>query len=326
MTDRPTDVPTNVLTENGALPVRPAALRRYAWFVLVYCVLVVLWGGVVRATGSGAGCGDHWPLCNGVVVPQAPQLHTIIEFTHRLMSGAILAFVLLLLLWTWRATQRGDLARWAAVASTVLTFNEALLGALLVLLQLVAQNKSAARGVYLSVHFVNTMLLLAALVLTAELLRMPRRAGTAQLRRGAVLVPALGLGAMLVVGASGALAALGDTLYPASSLANSLQQDFASTSSLLLRLRWVHPASAFLAGMLLLWLLLQQPRTGAASADRRLSLAVLLLLLAQSALGVANVLLLAPVWMQIVHLLFADLLWVFLVLLVARTSMQQKPA
>ncbi|MHB1958893.1 MAG: COX15/CtaA family protein, partial [Acidobacteriaceae bacterium] len=48
------------------------ALRRFAWFVLVYNVLVILWGGAVRATGSGAGCGDQWPLCAGAAIPQSP--------------------------------------------------------------------------------------------------------------------------------------------------------------------------------------------------------------------------------------------------------------
>lgn len=301
--------------ETGPHSIRPG-LRRYAWFVLAYSVLVVLWGGVVRATGSGAGCGDHWPLCNGVVVPQAPQLHTIIEFTHRLMSGAILVFVLVLLVWTWLVTQRRAFARWAAVASMVLVLNEALLGALLVLLRLVAQDQSAARAVYLSIHFANTMLLLAALTLTAEFLSRPYPRGTT-LRRGALLFPALALGAMVLVGVSGSLAALGDTLYPATSLAGSLQQDFSATSSLLLRLRWVHPASAFLAGAFILWLLLQALRKGAPERGRSLALAVLFLLLTQYALGAANILLLAPVWMQIVHLFFADILWISLVLLTA---------
>jgi cytochrome c oxidase assembly protein subunit 15 len=301
--------------DNESLPAH-IGLQRYAWFVLAYSVLVVLWGGVVRATGSGAGCGDHWPLCNGVVVPQAPQLHTIIEFTHRLMSGAILVFVLVLLVWTWLATQRRAFARWAAVASMALVLNEALLGALLVLLRLVAQDQSAARGVYLSIHFANTMFLLAALTLTADSLSRPYPRGTT-LRRGALLFPALSLGAMVLVGVSGSLAALGDTLYPATSLAGSLQQDFSATSSLLLRLRWVHPASAFLAGIFVLLLLLQTLRKGAPERGRRLALAVLFLLLTQYALGVANILLLAPVWMQIVHLFFADMLWIFLVLLTA---------
>ncbi len=49
-----------------------AWFSRYAWGVLLWNVLVALWGAYVRATGSGAGCGSHWPTCNGEILPRAP--------------------------------------------------------------------------------------------------------------------------------------------------------------------------------------------------------------------------------------------------------------
>ncbi len=299
-------------------------LRRFAWFVLVYNVLVVLWGGIVRATGYGAGCGDHWPLCNGVAIPQSPQFHTIVEFTHRLMSGASLILVAILLIWTWRATRRGHLARWAAVAAMVLVLNEALLGALLVLLRLVAHNESAARGVYLSFHFANTLLLLAALALAAEFLSRPRPRSTTTLRRGMLAIPILGILATLLVGVSGSLAALGDTLFPSTSLAGAFHQDFSSTAPLLLRLRWVHPVSACIAGAFIAWLLVQSFRRAASPQIRRLGIAVLCTLLLQTLLGIADVLLQAPTWLQIVHLLGADVFWICLVLLTASYCLIEK--
>lgn len=303
------------------------AWRRFAWSVLAYNVLVVLWGAVVRATGSGAGCGDHWPLCNGVILPQSPQFHTVVEFTHRLMSGASLLLVAALTVWTWRRTERGHLARWASGAAMALTLNEALLGALLVLLRLVAHNQSAARGVYLSFHFANTLLLLGALTLAAEFASRPRtRAGTA-LRHGWLLTPALGLAVTVLVGVTGSLAALGDTLFPATSLAGAFAQDFSTTASLLLRLRWIHPASAFVAGLLVAWLLAQAFRANAPARRRNLGVAVLALLIVQYMLGTLDVLLLAPTWLQIVHLLGADLFWISLVLLTAEFCMvDRQPA
>ena len=304
-----------------------SGLRRFAWFVLVYNVLVVLWGGVVRATGSGAGCGDHWPLCNGVAIPQSPQFHTIVEFTHRLMSGASLILVAVLLVWTWRATRRRHLARWAAVSAMVLVLNEALLGALLVLLRLVAHNESAARGVYLSFHFANTLLLLAALALAAEFLSRPRPRSTTTLRRGMLAIPILGILATLLVGVSGSLAALGDTLFPSTSLAGAFHQDFSSTAPLLLRLRWVHPASACIAGAFIAWLLVQSFRRAASPQIHRLGIAVLCTLLLQTLLGIADVLLQAPTWLQIVHLLGADVFWICLVLLtVSYCLIEKSPA
>jgi len=51
-----------------------------AWGVLAYSILVILWGAYVRISFSGDGCGDHWPLCHGEVIPTAPSVKTLIEF------------------------------------------------------------------------------------------------------------------------------------------------------------------------------------------------------------------------------------------------------
>jgi cytochrome c oxidase assembly protein subunit 15 len=291
----------------------PRVLVQFAWGVVGYNVLVILWGALVRATGSGAGCGNHWPLCNGQVIPLSPRVDTIIEFTHRCMTGGSTFLVLGLLLWTFRGTVKGQAARTLAVTAMVLLLNEAFLGALLVKLGYVTANQSVGRVVVLSIHLSNTLLLLAALTLTARLL------GTGQLWRelgvgGVTKVWALlGLAATLVVGVSGSLAALGDTLFPASSLRGAFAQDFAAGSPWLLRLRGVHPISAVIAGIFVLWLVAQARRAAAG----RLASVVLALLGFQFALGLADVLLLAPVWMQIVHLLGADLYWIALVALAA---------
>ena len=291
----------------------PKALVRYAWGVVGYNVLVILWGALVRATGSGAGCGNHWPLCNGEVIPLSPRLDTIIEFTHRCMTGGATFVVIGLLVWTFRATAKGLAARVMAVASMVLLLNEALLGALLVKLGYVTGNRSVGRMVVLSIHLSNTLLLLAALTLTAVLL------GTGQMWRelgvsgGRKLWAALGLAATLVVGVSGSLAALGDTLFPASSLRAAFAQDFAAESPWLLRLRGVHPVSAVVAALFVVWLVKQARNAGAG----RPGAIVLALLAFQFALGLADVVLLAPVWMQILHLLGADLYWVALLALAA---------
>src|SRR5512139_2354559 len=113
---------------------------KYAWGDLAYNVLVVLWGAYVRATGSGAGCGSHWPLCNGVVVPRAPQVETMIEFSHRLTSGLSLVLIAVLVVWGFRVYNRGHRVRKALVASGVLIITEALIGAGLVLFGWVAKD------------------------------------------------------------------------------------------------------------------------------------------------------------------------------------------
>jgi len=219
------------------------ALRRFSWGVLLYFVAVILWGTLVRATGSGAGCGDHWPLCNGTVMQHSARLDTIIEFTHRITSALSFFSAVALLVWTFAGTVRGHLARAAVVASVAFTLVEAILGALLVKLGLTAQSQSPLRPAYLALHLANTLLLLAALTLTAHLLN--RRQG--YLRGSIRLVTPLGAVAAIVVvmavGVTGSLAALGDTLFPSASLGAALAQDFSSASSWLVRWRWAHPTA-----------------------------------------------------------------------------------
>jgi heme A synthase len=297
---------------------------RYAWFVLGYNLLVILWGAYVRATGSGAGCGSHWPLCNGQVVPRSPQIETIIEFTHRLMSGLSLIAIVVLVIWAFRAYPKRHPVRYAAVASGIFIVTESLIGAGLVLLGLVADNDSTARAFSMSLHLANTLLLLGSLSLTAwwasgfEAMRLPGRSG---------LIWALRVGLILSIflGISGAVTALGDTLYPANTLREGLQQDFALTTNLLIRLRVFHPLIAIVVGVYLLFvsrLLRSQPSN---STIDRLGRSLEILILVQLAVGFVNVLLLAPVWMQLIHLLLADLVWIALVLLSASVTAVSVP-
>ena len=260
---------------------------------------------------GGAGCGIHWPLCNGQVVPTSPRIATVIEFTHRCMTGGATILVLAVLIGVFVATDKGHRARIAAVVSTLLLVNEALLGAVLVKAGYVTTNHSLGRVIVLSIHLSNTLLLMAALAITAALLERAEPRPRITAGRATRWWVAAGLMTTIFVGVSGSLAALGDTLFPATSLAQALAQDFAANAPLLLRVRWVHPASAFVALAYVTWILGAAVRKG----YRGGALVVAGLMAIQFALGVADVLLLAPVWMQILHLLGADLYWIALVLL-----------
>jgi heme A synthase len=186
----------------------------YAWGVLVYNLLVIMWGAYVRATGSGAGCGNHWPLCQGEVVPRPQQIETMIEFSHRLSSGLALLVVIVLFIWAFRAYPKGHPVRLGGSLSLFFIITEALVGAGLVLFELVAYNTSLARAMVMALHLVNTFLLLGALTLTAwwgSGGRPLRLRGQGSL----IWLLAIGLVGMLILGASGGVTALGDTLYPA---------------------------------------------------------------------------------------------------------------
>ena len=301
----------------ATLPTKSGILRsqrgaeKFAWFVVAYNVLVILWGALVRATGSGAGCGNHWPLCNGVVIPISPTLHTIIEFTHRQMVTLSVFTMIALVAWTWRSTVKGKASRVFVMLSGILLLNEAFLGAMLVKLGYVTGNQSTGRVILLSIHLSNTLLLVAAMTATAIMLGTGQRWSELRAHGIAKLVAVLGLISTLIVGVSGSLAALGDTLFPADSLRAAFAQDIDANSPMLLRLRGIHPVSAVLAAACVAWLIVQARRQKLG----KLANWVIALLAVQFFLGIADVILLAPTWMQIVHLLGADLYWVSLVML-----------
>jgi heme A synthase len=297
------------------LPSMPRTFARYAWAVLAYNLGVVLWGAFVRATGSGAGCGNHWPLCNGTLTQHSPSAATIIEFTHRATSGLDLALVALLVVWAFRRFPRRHPVRLAATLSALFLVTEALLGATLVLLQHTAKNASVARAYSLSTHLINTLTLLACLTLTAWWSTERPAPSTSPPGRRSVWMAGVSLASVVVLGVSGAITALGDTLFPASSLAAGLAQDLDSAANIFLRLRLFHPLIAVAVGAWLLFYAVSAASRRPDVAGRAWSLVALLG--AQIVAGVVTLLLLAPVWMQLVHLLLADLLWIALVLLSA---------
>ncbi|MGA7156598.1 MAG: COX15/CtaA family protein [Acidobacteriaceae bacterium] len=278
-------------------------LSFYAAVVVGFMVLVILEGALVRATGSGAGCGNHWPLCNGDFFPHHPRLATIIEYTHRSMTGIVTTLVAILIGWTFVARPRGDRSRRAVVWCGILLITEALLGALLVKGGYVENNASDMRVVMQCIHFTNTMLLLAAITLTWWWLR--ERHQPAVHSKHARTAAWLAVIATLFVGGTGSVAALADTLFPPTSLQAAFLQDFAAHSPLIVRMRWLHPAFSLIALACAIWLALQ--------IRSRLGSLVLALIGMQIFLGATDVILLAPTWMQVLHLLGADLYWIALV-------------
>ena len=282
----------------------------YAWSVLAFNLLVILWGAFVRATGSGAGCGSHWPLCNGEVLPRTPALETIIELSHRASSGIALIAVCLLVFWALRLYPGRNRVKSAALASGALIIVEALIGAGLVLLELVATNISVARALWMAGHLVNTFFLIAALTLTAWW----AAGGPAfRLRDQGRLSWLFGAGFLgtLILSSSGAITALGGTLL----LHSNVSLDESPLLAQLVSLRIVHPLLALAVG-LLLWILCRQ--VWVLAADRRVRRFVTTLGLLyglQLFFGALNVQLKAPVWLQLLHLLLANGIWITLVLL-----------
>lgn len=301
----------------GVSPAR-ASYARFAWGVLGYNLFVIVWGAFVRATGSGAGCGSHWPLCNGEIIPRSPGMETLIELGHRVTSGIALILVAVLLVGAWRRYPRGHSVRRAAAYSAFFLVVEALIGAGLVLLEMVGQNSSFARGYWVGGHLMNTFFLVAALTLTAWLAAgqpPPRLRGN----RGLAWTFAVALGGILVLGSSGAITALGDTLFPLAT--HSVTAD----AHLFVRLRIWHPVLAFTVFFVVLVAIWNSAGTSENPMVARLAAGVFALFTLQLATGALNVWLLAPVALQLVHLLLAHAIWITMILL-ASASLAADPA
>jgi len=287
---------------------------KYTWFVLVFNLLVIVWGAYVRASNSGAGCGSHWPLCNGEVLPSSPTIKTIVEYSHRLSSGLALLLVIIALIWAFRSYPPKHQLRYISAATTFFMLMEAAIGAGLVLFELVAENKSIARALWMSAHLINTFLLVGTLTLTAWVATTDERFKVRG--QGSInWVFAAAIMTTLILGVSGAVTALGATLFPVTSLAEGLKQDLSPTAHILIRLRFFHPLIAIgVSGLLILTASLARAWRPSQRV-KRWSTALITFVLIQLGAGLVNLLLHAPVWVQLVHLLLSDLVWIALVLL-----------
>lgn len=277
---------------------------------------VVVWGAYVRASGSGAGCGDHWPLCNGELVPLASQAGTLIELAHRATSGLALLLVVGLFIGVSHAFSAGHLARKSAGLAMFSIIVESALGALIVLANFTGNNTSTMRALVVALHLVNTLILLGAIVLTTwwagggkswQWRQHP--AQTALFAGGAI--------GFALLGSSGAVAALGDTLFPATSVAQGLQVDLSLAVSLLIRLRVLHPLFAVFMGVFACAMALFLARRAGSRRTRNLAWIHLGLFCVQCGLGLLNIALLAPIPLQLAHLLLADCVWIAYIWLVA---------
>jgi heme A synthase len=291
--------------------------RRFAAGFLVYLLGVILFGAWVRITHSGAGCGSHWPTCNGQVLPLSPSLETLIEFTHRLTSGLLGILGLVLVAWALRLFDTGRAAIAAAV-TLVFIVVEALIGAGLVLRELVADDDSVARAIVITIHLVNTLVLTAAASLTAwwSFDRRPLR--PAQPGTG-IWILALALLAIAVTSMTGAVTALGDTLFPVDTTAaggvlDRVRDDLSPAKHFLVRLRIFHPVVAVVAALVLYWIGSWVRDNAADPITARLARGLQHAVVAQVVLGVANIALAAPGWLQLGHLLLAQAVWIAAVL------------
>ena len=297
-----------------------SGFAKYAWFVLGYNVLVILWGVFLRASKSGDGCGQHWLTCHGEVVPSAPELKTVIEFSHRITSALDGFFVIALLVWAviiWKRdrTPLSAQVMKTAIGTFIFVLIEGALGAGLVLTGNTAETLTPARPFWMAAHLLNTLVLLTLLTMTAwsasseRLIRFRGDPGYAKW---------IAIGALLIfaVGITGSIAALSSMIFPSGTITEGITKDFSATSHTLLRLRPLHPIIAVAAAVFLVFWTGRLKRKLAGNAVvARWANVLAALTLSQLAFGALTLLTLGPILMQLGHLLLADAVWIAFVLL-----------
>jgi heme A synthase len=291
-----------------------ARFRSYTLAVLAVMLAVILWGAYVRASGAGAGCGAHWPLCNGEVMPSSPARDTLIELTHRVTSSALGIMIFVQLWLAFRLFPAGSIVRRAAVFSTLFVLSEGLVGGVIVLLKHVAHNQSAGRAFTVTLHLANTFMLVASQVLLAWWAAGNSPPRFDRHRREQKLIAA-GLVLLLVVGCTGAVTALGDTLFRSTSLLEGMSEDFQEGAHMLKRLRIFHPIAAVTTAAYLFFLSLFGVPRDASATPRKVGSALAIVVGVQVLFGFVNLALLAPTWMQMGHLLLADSVWMLVIVL-----------
>lgn len=275
--------------------------KRYSGFLVGYCILTILWGAFVRISGSGNGCGEHWPLCQGILIPESALLKTWIEFFHRIKSGLFGIFIVIQTILAFRWYPKG-IVRTLATLTLVVTIVEALLGALLVIGGYVDTDASVSRLIVMTLHLINTLILLGLLTLLWQSTSCKTPSYSAPARPYCFIIFIF-----LFLAITGAWAALSSTLFPSESLHGGLIDDFSSTSHLLVRLRIIHPLSAIFFGAVVFYLSSLVQHT----LDRKRFLACFAVHLL---IGMTTLLTLSPTILKIVHLFTADLSWVLLLI------------
>lgn len=297
------------------------SLYAFSWVIIAYTIAIILWGAWVRLSGSGDGCGDHWPLCNGEVVPSELIKKTWIEYSHRI-STAVYGVLILAQVWlTRRLFPRNHPSRFWALMTLLFTITEALIGRQLVKAGLVNESTDLSRLIVMPLHLINTSLLLFSGVMTAESVEhggSPRRALSPEARRkgGAYVI---GLSLVLI---SGAIAALGSHLMPSESLLHGLAKDMAADSHPAVRLRLFHPLLALTVPVALVTFARISTASNPHSHHSLQAIwyrRFVITLCCAVVVGVATLGLLAPLWLKVTHLLMTNILVVVFSLCVFHT-------
>jgi len=278
-------------------------INKLSLYGLVVSVFSIIAGAIVRATGSGDGCGASWPTCNGEIIPELDTPSELIEFSHRSVSGVLLIITLIIFVKSFK-DEVPTLQKKIIWSLTFFVLLEALIGAVIVIYEWVGMNSSVPRIIAVPLHLVNTFGLLGAYTLLFHLTRNSKTTLNNFFDRGFKI----GLFLFLLSGATGSIAALADVIFPSESFITGLAEDFDTNSEVLTRLRILHP---IVASALSLYLYSEANRLQ--NEYQVITKNIKLLILLGVLLGVSNVISNIILPLSILHLLMAHLLWILYV-------------
>lgn len=283
---------------------------RFLKILIIYTLLVILWGAWVRISHSGDGCGDTWPLCQGRLIPEAEQQKTWVEYTHRLMSGLYGLFVLGLYLWGKKVYTTLHPARKAGLFTLLFMCTEALLGAKLVLFKLVGTDSSFFRLFAISLHQINSLLLMGSTLvwmLQSQLPLSSTHGNSFHFKKLSYIW------LVILIATTGAWAALASTLFPTSSLAQGWAEDLSAHSHFLLKLRIVHPLLALIAGTCIAVFFWRRYQSASSPELQKKALQNSVFFSVALVFGILTLLMLSPIWMKLAHLAIAHGIFISIV-------------
>lgn len=281
--------------------------RTYSNWVLaliIYSLFVFLWGAWVRISGSGDGCGEHWPFCHGELIPDSYAVKVWIENFHRISTKIYGFFVIGLVILGFRRSEKGHAVRKGILWTLFFTLTEGAIGAVLVIKGFVANDDSPERAVIIALHLMNTFFLMSSLFYTWFVSRHDLSNLKISFTKNIMLLKASWL---LVLGGTGAIAALSTTLFPSESLLSGLASDFAADGHFLERLRVLHPilAVGFVVYALAQW---NRDLSHNPVAEKWRNW-FLISVVAGFFVGLVTLALLSPTWLKLTHLMTAHVLW-----------------
>ena len=295
----------------------PGLLRLLAWTGSALTLGLIVLGGIVRITGSGMGCGDHWPRCNGEWFPPL-DLPTLIEIGHRWAAGLVSLVVLGLATIAWLHHRNDRKLRDPATLAALLLIAQVLLGAITVKLSLPPW--------VVITHFANAMALLAVLIVAA--LRAGEGRGPAPIRPPGgsqrLVRGTAGFGFLVILFGAQVANFNAGLLCLGLPLCNGT---LLPPTTPLASLHWAHRVLAFLFLGLVLTLTFRQLRSSdpAGRTLRRWTVIVSGVTILQLGIGAAMVTRLLPPGFRVAHLLVGTLLWASLVVLVFYSNRAPAP-